>query len=753
MEQHPDFAREAQRVRETAATARSQYGEAAAREAEQRKFTEELRVSVGGDFNNDLFVAEVILAAQSQRVHNLRQAQDKPYFSHVDFADRSGAHSYYIGKWGLTDPVTQKPYVVDWRSPVADLYYTGQVGPCGYDTPGGRVEGEMTLKRILTCRDGELVRLVEANIITQDDYLGEVLSDHANDRLRDIVTTIQAEQNVILRADRKKPVVVQGVAGAGKTTVALHRITWLLYTYQDTMTPRNLMVLAPNPLFLNYISAVLPDLGVEDVLQVTFHGLAEQLCGRTLWPVDDAGTLLRLIDTALPGEERDMHARVAAFKGSLDFKRTVQAYINTLPRRILPPGDVMLSAVRLYSEEELYHVFARELAPFPLNRRRGELKKHMTERLKTGKRKLETLLEKQITSRTNLLRELMPANTKARQERMARIYAVRDERMAEIEQLSRGYVERWMREWPALDLMKSYRDMLQEEPVFELPDGVDPDLWRDVCRVTGTALKKKQLDNGDIPALLMLQKALFGYAVRPDIHHTVIDEAQDLSAFAYDMLMEICSNASFTVVGDLGQGIHAYRGVRDWRELIGQVFPRADCNYYELVTSYRNTRQIMEFAGRVLERWPTPGGAMPQPVLRQGSEPRCIAVEEDIPGAVAEEIERLLDLGCSTVAVVMKLPRACRDLHWALWEKLDRPVRLLDDRDTEYTGGVMVLPAHLTKGLEFDAVILADADGETWPDEELHARLFYVCLTRPLHHLTLFHTGRRTPLLDGKREG
>ncbi len=753
MNQHPDFPQEAARVRQTAERARSQYGEAVEREAKQRQYTEDLRVAVGGDFNNDLFVAEVILAAQSQRVHNLRQAQEKPYFSHIDFRDGQGSHSYYIGKWGLTDPVTQKPYVVDWRSPLADLYYSGQVGPCGYNTPGGRVEGEMTLKRILTCQNGELVRLMEANIISEDDYLVEVLSDHANDRLRDIVTTIQAEQNVILRADRKRPVIVQGVAGAGKTTVALHRITWLLYTYQDTMTPKNLMVLAPNPLFLNYISAVLPELGVEDVLQVTFHGLAEKLCGRELFPLDDAATLLRLIDPSVPEEERARQARVANFKGSLDYKRVVEAYIEAMTENILPEGDVMLSAVRLYTAEDLRHVFARELAPFPLEKRRGELRKHMNERLKLGRRKLETMLDKQIESRTNLLRELMPENTKARQERMARIYAARDQRREEIDRLCRGYLDRWFRQWGKLDLLKAYRGLLQEEPSFSLPEGVEPQLWREVCQVTAENLERQRLDSGDIPALLLLQKALFGYAVRLDIHHTVIDEAQDLSAFAYDMLMELCSNASFTIVGDLGQGIHSYRGVQDWHALMAQVFPKVECSYYELVTSYRNTGQIMSFASKVLRRYPTPGGVLPKPVLRMGSNPRCLALEEgeSLAQAVAGEIRRLEELGCSTVAVVMKLPRACRDLHWELWEKLDRPVRLLDDQDTEYTGGVMVLPAHLTKGLEFDAVIVADADAETWRDDALHARLLYVCLTRPLHHLTLFHRGPLTALLAGEK--
>lgn len=748
MQQHPDFAQEAQRVRQTARRAQREGEDARSQLAAQADKVTQLTAQSGGDFSVELLVAENMLAYMRQRSLYLSLAQDKPYFSRVDFTGSDGQRNvYYIGKWGLLDPQTDRPYVVDWRSPIADLYYTGQVGPASYRTPGGLVEGEINLKRIIGCEKGELVSLIEADIISQDEYLNSILSDHADARLRDIVTTIQAEQNVILRHDRTRPVIVQGVAGAGKTTVALHRITWLLYTYQDTMAPRNLMVIAPNPLFLNYISAVLPDLGVEDVIQDTLHGLTARLCRVKLPPLQDADTLLALIDPAVSGEQKAVLSRVARFKGSMDYKRCVLAYLTFRARQMLPPGDVLFASVRIYSRQELEKVFCEDLSPFPVEAREKELAKHMRERVEAAARRLSQLLQAETEKRANLLRATMPQDSADRQARMGRIYAARDARLQQVEELRKRFVREWIKSLPSLKLMEEYRRFLDPAAPFGLPDGVDPTLWAQVCRTTLERLDGRHTDSGDLPALLLMQKTLLGLRERLDIHHTVIDEAQDLSPFMFDMLMELCHNASFTIVGDLNQGIHSYRGVTDWAAMAEQVFGPGNADYYELITSYRNTVEIMHFASQVALRHPYPGQQAAKPVLRHGSAPRVIPLQGKLPEHIAGEIHRLRQAGCHTIAVIEKLPEDCRRLYQRLKPLVGEGLRLLRDEDAEYTGGVMVLPAHLSKGLEFDAVILANVSRENWPDDVLHGRLLFVCLTRPLHHLTLFYLGEPSALL------
>jgi len=753
MAQHPEFALEAQRVRDTAERARREGIEAREQLIRQTEKVTQLFADSKGDDGSDesmeLIVAHNILSYMKQRSLYLSLAQEKPYFSRVDFTEQGNDQKniYYIGKWGLMDQTTNRPYVVDWRSPVADLYYNGQVGAAEYRTPGGVVCGDMSLKRIITCENGVLVSLVDADIIAQDQYLNSILSDHASDRLKDIVTTIQAEQNVILRHDRARPVIVQGVAGAGKTTVALHRITWLLYTYQDTMAPRNLMVIAPNPLFLNYISAVLPDLGVEDVIQETLHGLTARLCGVKLPPLQDADTLLALIDPAVSGADKEMLTRVARFKGSMEFKACVQAYLDYRTRQMLPEGDVLFGSVRLYSHNELEKIYCRDLSPFPVDARGKELAKHMKERVESAAHKLALYLQAETEKRTNLLRTAMPRDSVERQARMARIYQNRDERLKQVDELRKGFIRIWTKQLPVLKLMEEYRRFLDVSAPFGLPEGVDPVLWSEVCRTSLERLDGRHMDSGDLPALLVLQKNLFGLRERLDIHHTVIDEAQDLSPFMFDMLMELCHNASFTIVGDLNQGIHSYRGVTDWTAMTGEVFGEGSTDYYELITSYRNTVEIMNFASQVALKHPYPGQQAAKPVLRHGSKPRVLPASRRAAADIANEIARLKAEGCQTIAVIEKLPEDCKKLYQKLKPLVDGEIRLLRDEDAEYTGGVMVLPAHLSKGLEFDAVIVANANRENWPDDVLHARLLFVCLTRPLHHLTLFYQGEPSALL------
>lgn len=753
MARHPDFPAEAAAVERLSGYALSLLREAREREDWQEKETRALRIAAGGGFDNALSVAETLLAALRSVVFNLTNAADKPCFSRIDFRDGEGLRQYYIGKWGVNDPQTLEPVIVDWRSPVADLYYSGRVGAASYAAPEGVIEGEMTLKRILTCEGGKLRTLAEADFVTQDACLSEALSGHAGRRLRDIVTTIQAEQNRVLRADRRKPLVVQGAPGTGKTSLALHRIAWLLYTYQNTMAPGNLMVLAPNPLFLNYISAVLPDLGVENVLQTTLHGLAEKLCGRALPPQTDGDIFQRLLDPQTPAQEKAVLERVSRFKGSVAFRRTLEAYVKWLSASLLPEGDVMLSGLRLYARKELAKVFLEDLRPFPLSARRDELEKHLRQRVEQGRLALRRAIDRQTDKRTALLRELHPENDRPRQARMGKIYDARNARRRELDTLSKGYADAFFDGWRKLDLMECYEEFAAEEPVFSLPPDVEPGLWRETAASIRRNLRKRQLDHGDVPALLLLQKALFGFAERLDIHHTVIDEAQDLPPLAYAVLMDLCHNASFTIVGDIAQGIHGYRGTRDWSLLTGEIFAGKSCAYYELVTGYRGTRQIMEFAGRVIARHPVPGCSPAKPAPRQGEPPRLVRLGRDTPlhRAVAGEMARLIAAGCRSVAVVTKLPRDASELQWRLWEVTDIPARLLIDTDTEYAGGCVVMPAYLTKGLEFDGLILADADADTWPDDALTARLLYVCLTRPLHYLTLLYAGDLTRLVEEKQ--
>lgn len=749
MAQHPDFAAERAHVEASLLRIDEEQRSTAVLEAQQSTELEGLRRRSGGTYNNDWFIAEKMYALTRQKLHNLQHAAQKPYFARIDFkAERAeAAQIHYIGKWGVIDAQTQRPYIVDWRSPVANLYYGGQVGPASYQTPGGQVTGEITRKRIFNIDAGQLKSIIEADIVTEDEYLNDVLSDHANDRLRDIVTTIQAEQNDIIRHDYHRPLVVQGVAGAGKTTVALHRITWLLYTYQQTMSAENLMVIAPTPLFLNYISAVLPELGAENVLQTTFAGLAELLCGVKLPKLDDSGTLLTLLSCRDPAQ-RDNLIALSRLKGSLLCKRCVEAYAEHLQDALLPSGDLCIGTAAVASRQEIRRIFCTELSPFPIQKRIPQLKKVLKRRIKETLDGLVNRLESEVVQRANYLRVRLPEDTPARRARMQKLYQVRDEKLAQLTAAAQSSVDDYLSGLPKLNLLERYREFLSPEPVFTLPGGVDGALWSQMCRRSLDRLDTKHIDTGDLAPLMLLCRHLFGFVYRLDIHHTVLDESQDFSAFQFDILRELTHNNSFTIVGDLTQGIHAYRGVTHWDRMMDEVFGETRADYRELMTSYRNTVEIMTLAGHVAAKFPVAGQKPAKPVLRHGAVP---VIQRGGPADIAETVRQYQKDGMKTVAIVEKFPEDCKALHQKLKKELPG-LELYRDGDHTYHGGVMVIPAHLVKGLEFDALIVANASAEVYPSDELHCRLLYVCLTRPLHRLCCFYRDQLSQLLAGAPE-
>ena len=270
-----------------------------------------------------------LFKAKLDRLRQLTMAVGQAYFARLDFTPAGSVpETWYLGRWGVLDPVALTPVVVDWRSPVANLYYSGQIGKMDYEAPDGHVEGELTLKRMLTVRERELISLFDSGIVSQEAYLQSVLGSISSDRLKEIVTTIQAEQNIVIRYPLSSNLLVQGAAGSGKTTIALHRIAYLLYTFQKTLRPENMMILAPNPLFLSYISQVLPDLGVERVVQTTFEGWCREGMGRRMPKVLRESRLEK--NLSLTEAEREKAGRLLRLKGSLSVMKKLETWLEHL---------------------------------------------------------------------------------------------------------------------------------------------------------------------------------------------------------------------------------------------------------------------------------------------------------------------------------------------------------------------------------------------------------------------------------------
>ena len=666
---------------------------------------------------------------QLDRLRQLSLASGQAYFARLDYIPSGKKpETWYLGRWGVLNPVTLDPVVVDWRSPVANLYYSGQIGPMDYEAPDGQVHGELTLKRMLTVRDRQLLGLFDSDIVAQEAYLQDVLGSVSTDRLKDIVSTIQAEQNIVIRHPLNKHLLVQGAAGSGKTTIALHRIAYLRYTFRDTLKPENMMILAPNPLFLSYISQVLPDLGVERVVQTTFEGWCRAAMGSRMPRIRRTDRLEKNLAATETG--RLKAARVSRIKGSLDTMAKLEAFLDRLQYDIIPGKGLKLAGVPLMEREELERVFLKDLRHYPLEDRIGELKKMIRGRIRSAVSLLKDQYAAMTEQQAGRIRSAFP-DTPARQKKIRELYELRDQRYGEIDARADNYVRSYREKFPLPDLAGLYRTFI--ESCF-------PEDRTDLLSEDGS------LQQEDLPILAMICRSVYGLKFRP-MKHIVIDECQDFSPFQIELLKRANPVASFTLVGDLYQGIRADEGIRSWDEWTGPVF-RHEADLKQLTVSYRNTVEIMNLAQAVAARYPVPGVNGTKPVLRHGEPPRIIRAdnEQDRLTLICSQVRAWQQEGFHSIALIEKTTEKARKLFRAVGEKLN--AHLLSETDSDYRGGVMILPAGIAKGMEFDCVGICDASADSFPADEFLCRILYVMMTRPLHRLCVWHKGNRSPMLS-----
>lgn len=671
------------------------------------------------------FTEQVLEAGREERRQRLAKSEPEPYFGRMDFEEdgKASAAPLYIGKTGLDgrDPGSL-PIVIDWRAPVASLFYsfTGGEDRVEYEAPEGIIGGEVHLKRNIMVRKSELERVVDTYTrggeepAVSDEFLLYRLGENKDNRLRDIVSTIQAEQDKIIRAEKNKALIIQGVAGSGKTTVALHRLAFLLYQYQEQVSAGKMIIFAPNGMFLDYISGVLPELGVGDIQQRTFTDWAAKLLDMESMLADPADTLdfwFGEAGGAAPGDDAP-----GRFKGSDLFRSMLDAAASALEVSGAPELEFSPWDGKVLPYETILHWYAEEY-------------KHYS----AGGRK------ERVLARIHrwIEMELKPVKPETLRKEHKKKAALRE----------KAYAKKWP-DFSPLTLYKQIfgaakdaRGILPQEAFAAIPDSV--------LKATRKDLKEGRIREEDLPALLYLHQLLNGIEGIERFDHIVIDEAQDFSPLQVSVLDQFVRGHSFTILGDLSQGIHAYKGVHAWEEM-SDLFGAEETSYHALTRSYRSTMEIIGFANVILS-----GGVSNAieavPVFRSGNRVRMIdfgtGTEAADVQAAARAITALWGREHKTVSLLTRTQEQASALHAALQPEFPE-LNLIDGSMTQYEGGLSVLPLHLSKGLEFDAVIIADAGRRNYGDSEWDAKMLYVGCTRALHELWVLHGGETPNFLQ-----
>ena len=666
------------------------------------------------------YTEQVLEGIREKNRTDLRRALREPYFGRLDFQEEGdkGAVPLYIGKIGVAGPDNEQPMIIDWRAPVASLFYSfiGGNETAYYDSTDGRIEGNVHLKRYIVVRNGELQRVVDdfekGNERIADDFLLYRLGENKDHRLKDIVSTIQVEQNEIIRAPRNTPILIQGVAGSGKTTVALHRLAYLIYQYQESLRAQKMIIFAPNRLFLDYISDVLPELGVGDIQQTTFQDWAMSILKDEVRLKEARESFAKWFESDSMAEE----VKTKRWKGSLSFMHVLTQYIKSYEKNCVPTQDFELWEGKKLDKTIINRWFAIEYKHYPLAKRRerilhrfkawieGELKHIGDQKVKKDRKK------------------------KANQQLNA-----------------------YFKHWPDHTALSIYRELFSKlKRKKDISDDIQRHIPSDVIQATAASLKKKEVEQDDLAPLVFIHQSLYGLDTNHRYQHVVIDEAQDYSPFQMALLKNRTEQQSLTILGDLSQSIYAHHGIVNWDEF-KMIFDKTKLQYFELTKSYRSTWEIIRFANEIIVQAQL-SIQLAEPVFRSGERIKMVQVtKENRITSIAKALQLLQEKRMNTIALMGRTEAECEELYTALTD-VGISVSLVQAEQENYAGGISIMPVYLSKGLEFDAVILLDVNEQAYKKTVQDAKLLYVGCTRALHELWLFHAENPSPLLEGIEE-
>lgn len=597
-----------------------------------------------------------------------------PYFGRIDFLEKkenSKVMPIYIGIHTFYDPESRATLIHDWRAPVSSMFYDHELGEAGYRSPSGEIKGVISLKRQYRIRGGKMEFMIESALTVHDDILQKELSSNVDDKMKNIVATIQREQNQIIRNEDIRTLIIQGVAGSGKTSIALHRIAYLLYTFRDSISSKDILIISPNKVFSDYISNVLPELGEETVPETSM----EQILSGVLEHKYKYQTYFGLVNELLEKPSSSLIDRIA-YKASFGFISELDKFILHIENTYFKAADVKLTkyiTIPAPFIEEQYLRFNR----YPIRRRFDAMADYMLDMLKIQYAFTVT------TAGRNLLKK-------------------------EIRLMFAGNND--------IQVYKDFFKWTNNPGMFKMRKG-------------------HTLEYSDLAPLAYLHLALEGNGNQPfRVKHLLIDEMQDYSPIQYKVIQKLFPCRK-TVLGDAGQSVNPYGS--STAETIQKSLTASEI--MKLCKSYRSTFEITDFAQKI-----HPNAEL-EPVARHGEKPQILQF-----GSAVEELSGIMGListyrksGYKSLGIICKTEQQAREMADML-KSYANDISFLSSQSSAFVQGIVIISAHMAKGLEFDEVIIPQTDERNYRSE-IDKSMLYVAVTRAMHRLTLtFHEARPT---------
>lgn len=591
----------------------------------------------------------------------------KPYFGKITV----DGEDIYIGT-GTIRNKDNDLLIYDWRTPVASLFYENETGALSYTIPdGSRIDANVSGRRQFIVEDSKLQKMFDSDMYIGDEILQNMITDSSQSKLRNIVSTIQQEQNEVIRQPLRQDTLVYGPPGSGKTSLALQRIAFLLYQHKDILKPGNILLISPNEVFNDYLSDVLPELGENHVKNITFYRLLGQFPYFKARRFETVyGNIRRLREDA---GAQDIYE----FKSSLWYFRSLHAFLGSLADRGMEFRDLKDKDGIFMGKEKLNDIFYRELSHHPISKRLLKIKERLLSLYSARVAEIREARFRELNSQNKYIGE------KHQLKEEAHSYAKNQLKQA----------HRQIMLFRFIHIEKLYINSIGDKGFRNR---------------TIRSIKENDFKYEDIAPLLYIYIHLLGAHDR-SVQHVLIDEVQDYSNIQYYVMRHYYRKASFTSLGDPNQQIHP----ADKDPLVAKNHVQK-----HLVRSYRSTNQINAFLNSLvpdsIQSVSVDGEAVQKLHARDHTEKiREILRSQDRP----------------QVAIITPSRESADTLYDELSDEFPQ-FRNLQEKDTLYNQSFIILPYYLSKGFEYNTVILT---GTAEYENEDH--IMYVLSSRATRHL------------------
>ena len=671
----------------------------------------------------------------AKQLDTVERLEKRPYFARVDFKEQGEKkpETIYIGLGSFADK-NDHFLIYDWRAPISSIYYDGKLGEVSYNSPEGKITVDMTKKRQFMIEDGKIVNMFDTNESIGDQMLLEVLSEKSSTQMKSIVTTIQQEQNKIIRNTSADLLFVQGAAGSGKTSAILQRIAFLLYRYRGNLTSSDVIMFSPNQLFNDYIKNVLPEMGEQNMVQMTYW----QFVARRL-PGMNVENLFKQF------EDQNADTNISKFKDSVNFFNLVTRYAKHLNKRGVVFKNIYFRDKKkpYFDKEKIKEIYYSYNENYNLANRidatREELIKMLNRKIAPEARKAWVARTIEGMSQSELNELYDRPDQEFESEAKEEAFLGRKIVLKALKGVHKRILHNHF-----INMRAQYLSFLRAVPkMVDLAKwNIDEEDWMHHIDEVKENFKKHDIAITDVSAYLYLYDLITGRRTDYEMRYAFIDEIQDYTPFQLAYLKYNFPRAKFTMLGDLNQAIFTKDESRSLLKQISGLFDPEKIDVVQLTKSYRSTKQLTNFTKQILRQ-----GEKIEAFNRQGPKPVIWGRDSDEQAIdVLVDVLRDNEKRKMTTAIITKDLTGAKFVHEKLSEKGEKST-LIATANQRLVDGTLVIPSYLAKGLEFDAVVMWGANKKNYHQLD-ETQLVYTITSRAMYKLDVIYTGEKSPLLD-----